>query len=107
MVEDNRSGERRRLSVRALFVFIGAQPQTAWLGDQLTVDDHGFLLSGGEANGLADPSRRPLPVETSRSGVFAVGDVRHGSVKRVASAVGEGGMAIHMVHERLASLEHA
>ena len=107
VVEDNRSGERRRLSVRALFVFIGAQPQTSWLGDQLAVDDHGFLLSGGEAAGLADPSHRPLPVETSRSGVFAVGDVRHGSVKRVASAVGEGGMAIHMVHERLANLEHA
>ena len=107
VVEDNRSGERRRLSARALFVFIGVQPQTAWLGDQLAIDDHGFLLSGGEAAGLADPSYRPLPVETNRAGVFAVGDVRHGSVKRVASAVGEGGMAIHMVHERLANLEHA
>ena len=88
-------------------MFIGAQPQTAWLGDQLAIDDHGFLLSGGEAAGLADPSYRPLPVETNRAGVFAVGDVRHGSVKRVASAVGEGGMAIHMVHERLANLDHA
>ena len=66
-------------------MFIGAQPQTAWLGDQLAIDDHGFLLSGGEAASLADPSYRPLPVETNRAGVFAVGDVRHGSVKRVAS----------------------
>ena len=107
VVEDNRTGERRVLDVRALFVFIGASPHTAWLSGLVALDEDGFVLTGADADGSrADDgwrhvSRRPLVLETSRPGVFAVGDVRRGSVKRVASAVGEGAMAVRLVHEHL------
>jgi thioredoxin reductase (NADPH) len=104
-IENTRSGERTRVEARALFVFIGASPHTEWLDDQLATDDAGFLLTGrdvpgqdlGEYNG--EP---PLFLETSRPGVFAVGDVHSGSIKRVASAVGEGSMAVRLIHRRLA-----
>jgi thioredoxin reductase (NADPH) len=93
------------LDVGALFVFIGADPCTGWLVGQLA-DDNGFLLTGS----AVPPARRgehggqtPLALETSRPGVFCVGDVRAGSVKRVAVAVGEGAMAVRMIHERLES----
>jgi thioredoxin reductase (NADPH) len=98
VVEDNLTGERRRLEARALFVFIGAEPHTGWLGDQLALDDRGFVLTGADAVRDAD-GRRPMLLETSQPGVFAVGDVRSGSVKRVTSAVGEGAMAVRLVHE--------
>jgi thioredoxin reductase (NADPH) len=88
VVEDNRSGSRQTLEAEALFVFIGAEPCTAWLTGMLDADRHGFLLTG------------PM-LETSRAGVFAAGDVRSGSVKRVASAVGEGAMAVQFVHRHL------
>jgi thioredoxin reductase (NADPH) len=104
-IEDTRSGERVCHDVRALFVFIGADPHTEWLDRQVACDDAGFLLTGrdiqaeqlGEFNG-----DRPLFLETSRPGIFAVGDVHSGSIKRVASAVGEGAMAVRLVHLRLA-----
>jgi len=106
-IADTRSGERTRVPARALFVFIGASPHTEWLEDQLATDDAGFLLTGGDVQG-ADVAEfngdRPFFLETSRPGIFAVGDVRSGSIKRVASAVGEGSMAIRLVHERLAAL---
>ena len=96
-VENRQTGERQWLDGRALFVFIGAEPCTSWLSDQLSVDEKGFVLAGPDAvASLAHrdgSSRRPLLFETSRAGVFAAGDVRSGSVKRVASAVGEGSMA--------------
>ncbi|WP_290055599.1 FAD-dependent oxidoreductase [Amycolatopsis solani] len=103
-VEDNRTHERDRLAARALFVFIGAAPHTDWLSGHIALDDDGFVLTGADVGGFADAgiSRAPLPLETSSPGVFAVGDVRHGSVKRVASAVGEGAMAVRLVHEHLA-----
>lgn len=107
VVEDNRTGERRVLDVRALFVFIGASPHTAWLSGLVALDEDGFVLTGADADGSRTDdgwqhvSRRPLVLETSRPGVFAVGDVRRGSVKRVASAVGEGAMAVRLVHEHL------
>ena len=107
VVEDNRTGERRTLDARAMFVFIGVQPHAQWLADQLALDDNGFILTGADAagpNGAGQPEqagRRPLPLETSRPGVFAAGDVRSGSVKRVASAVGEGAMAVRLVHDHL------
>ena len=88
----------------ALFIFIGAIPHTDWLGDAVARDPHGFILSGLEAltNGAAAPfeplARDPFLLETSLPGVFVAGDVRHGSVKRVASAVGEGSMAVMYVH---------
>jgi thioredoxin reductase (NADPH) len=91
------------LMVRGLFVFIGAQPSTQWLAGQLAQDSHGFLLTGTnipEAQ-LEDRNRLPLFLETSRPGVFAVGDVRSGSIKRAATAIGEGSMAVRLVFERL------
>jgi thioredoxin reductase (NADPH) len=106
-VTDNRSGERRTLPARALFVFIGAAPHTSWLGSQLALDDHGYVLTGDDAARSQDEAARaasgqPLPLETTWPGVFAAGDVRSGSIKRVASAVGEGAMAVRMAHERRA-----
>ncbi|GLV73307.1 FAD-dependent oxidoreductase [Streptomyces hygroscopicus] len=107
VVENNRTGERRKLVVRAMFVFIGTQPRTAWLADVVALDDRGFVLTGAAAQARASGTvwegqgRVCLGLETSLPGVFAAGDVRSGSVKRVASAVGEGAMAIHQVHEHL------
>jgi thioredoxin reductase (NADPH) len=92
VVEDNRTGERRTYETNDLFVFIGADPCVAWLAGQVELDDKGYIRTGaGDA----------LPLETNLSGVFAVGDVRSGSIKRVASAVGEGSMAVRLVHEHL------
>ena len=102
---DNRTGERSRVDSKALFIFIGASPHTEWLGGQLAADKDGFLLTGHELedDDLAEfDDQRPLFLETSRPGIFAVGDVRAGSIKRVASAVGEGSMAVRLIHERLA-----
>jgi thioredoxin reductase (NADPH) len=104
-IENGETGERTRHDVRALFVFIGAEPHTEWLQRQLACDDAGFLLTGRDVQG--DDLRefdgdRPLFLETSRPGIFAVGDVHSGSIKRVASAVGEGAMAVRLVHLRLA-----
>jgi thioredoxin reductase (NADPH) len=106
-VVDNRTGERRELEARALFVFIGADPHTDWLRGHVAVDEHSFLLTGRELQGEdldAHEDRRPLFLETSQPGIFAVGDVHSGSIKRVASAVGEGSMAVRLVHQRLPSL---
>jgi thioredoxin reductase (NADPH) len=94
VVEDNASGERQTIAARMLFVFIGADPHTDWLGDMVELDDRGFVLTGRAAD-------QPLTLETSAPGVFAAGDVRSGSIKRVASAVGEGAMAVRFVHEHL------
>jgi thioredoxin reductase (NADPH) len=120
VAEDNRTGERRTVPARQLFVFIGNEPHARWLGGQLALDDGGYVLTGPDAarataNGTgpwagagagaeADPGagRQLLLLETSRPGVFAAGDVRSGSTKRVASAVGEGAMAVRLVHEYLA-----
>jgi thioredoxin reductase (NADPH) len=107
LAQDNRTGERRRLEARSLFVFIGAEPHARWLRDLLELDDRGFILTGTATTRTAeDPlwvaaGRQPMLLETSRPGVFAAGDVRSGSVKRVASAVGEGAMAVHLVHRYL------
>jgi thioredoxin reductase (NADPH) len=96
------TGTRRVLPARALFVFIGAVPCTDWLGGLVDLDDHGFVRTGAGALAAADgpDGTRPLPLETNRPGVFAVGDVRSGSAKRVAAAVGEGAMAIRLAFER-------
>ena len=91
------------LAARGLFVFIGAQPATGWLAGQLAEDARGFLITGAgiPAGQLDDAGWTPLFLETSRPGVFAVGDVRSGSVKRAATAIGEGSMAVRLVYERL------
>jgi thioredoxin reductase (NADPH) len=101
VVRDNRSGEQERLPTAALFVFIGAEPHTEWLPAEIATDDAGFILTGPEAasSGRWALSRQPHYLETSHPGIFAAGDVRAGSVKRVAAAVGEGSMAIHFVHQ--------
>jgi len=93
------------LSVTGLFVFIGAKPGTGWLAGQLAEDRHGFLLTGVDipAARLEDENLTPLFLETSRPGIFAVGDVRSGSVKRVAAAIGEGSVAVRLAFERLQS----
>ncbi|MEY7974825.1 FAD-dependent oxidoreductase [Streptomyces pilosus] len=106
-VVDHRTGEHRDLAVRALFVFTGADPHTEWLSGALALDGRGFVLTGAEAQAGSVPElwqsqgRDCLTLETSLPGVFAAGDVRSGSVKRVASAVGEGAMSIHFVHRYL------
>jgi thioredoxin reductase (NADPH) len=105
-IQDRNTGERSELPVKALFVFIGAAPHTGWMGRCVVCDDKGFLITGRElpadALGAYHDGDRPLFLETSQPGIFAVGDVHAGSVKRVASAVGEGSMAVSLVHQRLA-----
>ncbi len=107
VIQDSASGETLSMPAQALFVLIGAQPHTEWLPASIRRDQQGFILTGqdlaavGDADGGAPPQRPPSLLETSMPGVFAVADVRHGSVKRVASAVGEGAIAIQMVHQYL------
>jgi thioredoxin reductase (NADPH) len=102
VVEDHATGDRERIEARALFVFIGAAPHTQWLGEKIALDPGGYVLTGPDAcNGDTSDDWDPLMLETSLPGVFAAGDVRSGSIKRVASAVGEGSIAIRMVHERI------
>ena len=93
------TGERERLTAAAAFVFIGARPRTAWLGDYVALDPAGFVLTGPDTG---DPTLAHLA--TTRPGVFAAGDVRSGSTKRVAAAVGEGSMAVSLVHRHLSAV---
>ncbi len=106
IAENNVTGERSTIEARAMFIFIGAEPYTAWLADEIALDPRGYILTGADATrsgkeGTPDFVGRPFPLETSRAGVFAAGDVRSGSVKRVAAAVGEGAMAVRLVHDYL------
>jgi thioredoxin reductase len=114
VLADVRSGERQQLPADALFVLIGSQPRTEWLGQSVAPDPHGFIRTGPDLlDGPDGPAsdwpldRPPLAHETSLPGVFAAGDVRLGSVKRVASAVGEGAVTIPEMHHRLESLRAA
>ena len=102
------TGDESTVPAEALVVLIGARPHTDWLPDEIASDEHGFLYTGEDLpDDLGWPlERRPFALETSMPGVLAVGDVRHASVKRVASAVGEGSIAVHIVHSLLAD-EHA
>lgn len=106
----NRSGgQAREAPARLLFIFIGAAPLTDWLQGVVARDERGFVLTGADlepAVHLNDwpLNRSPFMLEASVPGIFAAGDVRHGSVKRVASAVGEGSVAVHSMHRFLASL---
>ncbi|UPG89121.1 FAD-dependent oxidoreductase [Luteibacter aegosomaticola] len=92
-----KTNNQTRVSVAALFVMIGAEPNTAWLQGCLDLDKKGFVLTGRDADGYATPS----PYATTLRGVFAVGDVRSGSVKRVAAGVGEGSVVVHAIHRFL------
>ena len=84
-----------------MFLFIGADPNAGWLQDCVAVDEKGFVVTG---NGLAASGvkRAPLPLETSMPGVFAIGDVRVGSTKRVGAAIGEGAAVVAQIHQVLA-----
>ena len=108
MLEQTRTGERRAVPCAGLFCFIGAEAATSWLGDTVALDPSGFILTDRSlppsvTSGPPFASRAPLPYETSVPGVFAVGDVRHGSLKRVAAAVGEGSSAVGSAYQHLAS----
>ncbi|WP_220490981.1 FAD-dependent oxidoreductase [Tessaracoccus sp. MC1627] len=98
LIRDGATGETGSVPASALFVFIGARPRTQWLTGVIASDDRGFVLTGPDVAGQDDCAwpleRDPFLLETSVPGVFAVGDVRHGSAKRVATAVGEGASAV-------------
>jgi thioredoxin reductase (NADPH) len=102
LIRDRDSGRTESLPAAGLFILIGAQPFTGWLPGAVARDQWGFILTGPDAAPHWPLARAPFLFETTAPGVFAVGDVRHGSVKRVASAVGEGSVAIHLVHDYLA-----
>jgi thioredoxin reductase (NADPH) len=103
-----RNGQQKNLGADGLFVFIGAQAETAWLPSEVIRDAQGFICTGRDVVDLqtekSPGTRDPYLLETSIRGIFAVGDVRHGSMKRVASSVGEGSMAIALVHQYLSEL---
>lgn len=101
-LRDGVSGEVESVPAAGLFVLIGAEPFTEWLPEAVGRDRWGFILTGRAIGERGTSERAPFFLETSMPGVFAVGDVRHGSVKRVASAVGEGSIAIRLVHEYMA-----
>jgi thioredoxin reductase (NADPH) len=105
---DRRTGAVEEVASSWLFVFIGASPRTAWLGSEVVRDDKGFIVTGQDLAALPalrwPLARAPFALETSVPGVFAAGDVRLDSMKRVASAVGEGAMAVHLVHRYLATI---
>jgi thioredoxin reductase (NADPH) len=106
---NNQTGETATVPIRHVFVMAGASPRTEWLKGCVALDTKEFILTGRDLDGSTDQPAWPLArsaqmLETSLPGVFAVGDVRSGNVKRVASAVGEGAIAIHLVHRALAEL---
>ena len=109
-IEDRDTGAREDVETSWLFVFIGASPRTDWLGGEVARDDHGFVMTGQElltseqAGAWPLAHRVPSALETSVPGVFAAGDVRLDSMKRVASAVGEGAMSVYLVHQYLATI---
>jgi thioredoxin reductase (NADPH) len=100
------TGEETTVDAGAMFIFIGQRAQTEWLADLVQLDEKGFVLSGLDLGPLKgwNVDRDPFPLETSVPGVFVAGDVRHGSIRRVAGAAGEGATAIRLVHQHLASL---
>ncbi len=103
VLHDSSTGRTRTVSAAALFILIGAQPHTDWLPRAIERDDKGFIRTGADLlpHSPGESTRTTLPLETSLPGVFAAGDVRHGSVKRVASAVGEGSVNIQSIHQYL------
>jgi len=107
-VRDRLTGQHETLDAGALFILIGAQPRTGWLPPQVRTDDWGYIVTGLDLLDDGRPpdgwplARPPMLLESSVPGIFAAGDARHRSVKRVASAVGEGSIAITLIHEHLA-----
>jgi thioredoxin reductase (NADPH) len=104
---DARNGAVEQRPISNVFLFVGADPETEWLaGCRVGLDAHGFILTGRAAASLVD-GPEPAPLESSLPGVFAVGDVRSGSVKRVGGAIGEGAGVVAMIHQRLAATRNA
>ena len=102
---DAKTGATKTAALRHLFLFIGADPNASWLESVAAVDGKGFLLTGGECgHAIGDANRTALPLETSVPGIFAIGDVRAGSTKRVAAAVGEGAAVVAQIHGALAAM---
>jgi thioredoxin reductase (NADPH) len=109
---DKKTGETSVREIGHVFIMAGASPRTDWLQGCVAMDDKGFILTGRDLDALRGPdssiswslARAPQMLETSLPAVFAVGDVRSGNVKRVASAVGEGAIAVHLVHRALAEI---
>ena len=100
---DRRSGLQEDCPARNIFLFIGAVPETDWLeGCGVALDKHGFVLTGQVARG-GFPAKTAAALESSVPGVFAVGDVRSGSVKRVGGAIGEGAAVVALIHQHLAA----
>jgi thioredoxin reductase (NADPH) len=107
-LKNNKTGEISKIRVSGVFSFIGATPRTSWLPPEIEIDDEGFIKTGFAVSASQQWTleRPPFFLESSRAGVFAAGDVRNSSVKRVASAVGEGAMALQFVHEYLKANKH-
>jgi thioredoxin reductase (NADPH) len=105
-LEDIQTGRREPVAAAAVFILIGAEPRTEWLRGVIQLSERAFILTGRDVPAEAWPLRRaPLPFETSLPGVFAAGDVRYSSVKRVAGAVGEGSVTVGSVHQYLAEFQ--
>jgi thioredoxin reductase (NADPH) len=106
VLRDRETHEEEKVEAGAVFIFIGQTAHTEWLEGLVQLDDRGFILTGEDLGPLKgwNVERDPLPLESSMPGIFAAGDVRHGSIKRVAGAVGEGATAIRFVHTHLAAL---
>ena len=106
LVKDSQTGEVKTFKTNSLFIFIGAKPSTDWLDQTVQRDERGFIYSGSDIpNGTPWPlDRDRFLLETNVPGIFAVGDVRHGSIKRVASGVGEGSICVQFVHQHLANV---
>ena len=102
LLRNRDSGETELVPAAGLFVLIGAQPFTSWLPEAIQRDPWGFILTGPDTGQHWPLQRAPFLLETTTPGVFAAGDVRHGSIKRVASAVGDGSTAIRLIHDYLA-----
>ncbi len=113
-LEDTQTGARSAVPADAVFVLIGSEPRAEYLGEGVACDEWGFVRTGPDLLGDAEGGdvgwrldRPPLPNETSLPGVFAAGDVRRGSVKRVASAVGEGAVTVQYLHRTVEALARA
>jgi thioredoxin reductase (NADPH) len=106
-IVNDKTHEEQTFPATSLFIFIGTEPHTSWLKQVVNGDEKGFILTGPDLMNEAQPpegwtlEREPFFLETSVPGVFAAGDVRHGSIKRVASSVGEGAMAVQLIHKYL------
>ena len=106
-----KTGEQQVVQAAGLFIYIGAEPHTDWLTGIIQRDANGFILTGSDLlqNGLQRPQnwaldRQPFLLETDIPGIFAAGDVRHGSIKRIAAGVGEGSTAIQLIHQYLSKV---